>query len=81
MSELFRPKTREQLLAETWEPVETWQLDEGSPVYTIMQSCHGWYRWHLYDEAQRCVGFTTGRFFTIEEVKDELYFLVEEERS
>ena len=91
MSELFRPKTREEFLAETWEPVETWKFDEDGPVYTIAKSCHGWYSWRRYDALGLEVGFTTGRDETIEQVKSNLYFHVasmrdrearaEEERS
>ena len=74
MSELFRPKTREEFLAETWEPVDTWQREPGRPVYTIVKSCHGWYSWRRYDEHGREVGFTAGRDTCIEDVKHHLYF-------
>ena len=76
VSDMFRPTTREEFLAETWEPVETWQFDEGCPVYTIVRSCHGWYSWRRYDAHGLEVGFSTGRDETIEQVKTHLHFHV-----
>ncbi len=74
MTELYRPKTREELLAETWEVKGQWQAAPDRPWYTLLQSEHGWWRWRSK------TGGTTGRWLSREELVEELWIIDEERR-
>ncbi len=78
MTELYRPKTREELRAETWEVKGRWQAAPDRPWYTLLQSEHGWWRWRRGDRGE--FGWTTGRWLSREKLLEELRIIEEERR-